>query len=233
MRLQQYINEKKEEYNDIDLLNNLIKKDCKQYLKILGNLSGLYRGMDWKNDLGKNQTRSQRTASGMSLTEQRYINNILQKNGHNKRKGVVFASGDIDNVTMFGTSYYIFPVGNISYTWIETQDINLHNTPYDPNILEYLTDTLNGSEDDLEKYADYYTHDIAVFLDNFELELPKNKSDKEIRKMVEDKFIKMFHTDKGFRKAWTNSYEIWIKCKEYYFANTEKYIWNTKAKKLF
>ena len=41
-------------------------------------------------------------------------------------------------------------------------------------------------------------------------------------------FADYFHTGNGFMTAYKNSWEIWIRCREYFFASFDDYLWINK-----
>jgi len=56
------------------------------------------------------------------------FNVLLQANGHNRRDNTVMCTPNREWAEGFGMNIYtIFPIGNISYTWIESKDFNRDN----------------------------------------------------------------------------------------------------------
>jgi len=190
MRLKRHIIEGVEEI-DLNSINSLIHKNCKQYLKLLGHRKPLFRGMESQPHTGIKDVRKDRYPYGMSKEEADYLNAWLQKNGHARRDQSVMCTSDSDHIDIFGEPYYIFPLDPITkYTWFWSQDMNMdgdagwqHNTLYAWKL------TTNG---------EYIVSD--AILDK--LKMP---------------FEDFFTTNKDFNYAYDHGYEMWIDCDKYYF----------------
>ncbi len=130
MRLQQYINESYEyRSDDIDIINNYISKNCKPYLNLIKGKNPLYRGMD-SQTFGVKKVRQDRKNKGY-LEKELFVkfNDLLQLNGHNRRDNVVICTSNMNWASSFGMDVYmIFPIGNISYSWVESKDFNKNDT---------------------------------------------------------------------------------------------------------
>ena len=219
MRLTKHLNEYKEKWfqDSVYEFNKLIKKDCKKYLSLIGNKQPLYRGLDTRIPMGEMSTRAGREPMGTASGIFPLFNQWLQKNKHNRRdKNIVIATSKkqwAEGFSTDGVAYYIFPIGNISYTWIKAKDVN-----------EEDSNTGWGG-----------THVLDVF---FNIDPNRSWNDKGMtgdeklkhmgyRKM--NTFGKYFNTDKGFSTAYGKKYEIWIKCDRYYFASEALYYWTKRG----
>lgn len=205
MRLFQYINESSviREIEYFDEFNELVHKNCKQYLKLIrGKDHPLYRGMYWINStLGEKAVRQDRVAKGMGSYQAAVLNKWLQENGHVRRDKAVIATSS-SAVRVHGERYFIFPVGKFEYTYVESKDINVDDkrTGWYIGAIE---DVIEYGFDDMKDYK----------------RLPKE-------------FSEYFHTNKGFDKAYKNQFEIWMNSKSYYFANELKTEWDKIDKKI-
>ncbi len=213
MKFKQYLNENK--LYDIKELSHLIKTQCKPYLKLIKGKTPLYRGIsDLIGDdyfYGNKKTRSDRRPLGTPQKEFDYINLWLQINNHNTRnKSVVICTSNKKNTETFGNAYMIFPTGNISYTWIDSKDFNFSDSKTGWNF-QFIYNFLSTTN-----------FQFTTFEDNISIE--------EYNKSVNMKkpFGEYFHTDKGFNIAYKNGYEFWIKCKSYYYINSDVYKWDSK-----
>ena len=213
MKFKKYLTE--DESSDIEELNNAIQNDCKPYLKLIKGKDPLYRGMVLGDShfMGKKRTRPNRQPLGSPQIEFDYINLWLPLNGHNSRnKNVVMCSSHKDNIETFGDPYMIFPMGNISYTWMDSKDFN-------------YSDSKTGWD---FKYIGNFLKRTDFEFKTFEDNVPIEEYDKTHR--MKKPFHKYFHTNKGFDIAYKNSYEIWFKCKSYYYINinTTNCVWDSK-----
>jgi len=128
MRYKQYINE---ESDDIQGFNDDIHRFCKPYLKLLKSVNGnpLYRGMTIPDNQGVKQVRQDRKNKGYLESDMaKKFNDLLELEDHNRRDNSVMCTSDKAWAEGFGMKvYYIFPIGNISYTWVESKDFNRDN----------------------------------------------------------------------------------------------------------
>lgn len=113
-RLKNYI---KEELN-WRRIAEIIKKDCKPYLKEIGNLS-LYRGMFAENrPFVKKISRTDRKPKDSSLVSHKIMDNIFKKKyGWKARSEGVFVTGDRSITHAYGITYIYFPIGKYKYLW--------------------------------------------------------------------------------------------------------------------
>ena len=209
MRLLNYLTE---DIDNIDEINELIKKDCKYYLSLIGNEMIFTRGAGSSivtNPFSKQQTRQDRKPSGMRLNTFKHFNKWLKENGHNTRNNAVIGTSLEDILkTDFGYNNFLFPIGKFNFTYAETQDIN-------------IDDVRTGwTEDIVDRF--FNTNKMVNSL------LGGNRN----RKINNRKpFESYFHTNKNINIAYKNNYEIWFDCKEYYLASLLYYKWD-KSKHL-
>ena len=220
MKFKQYINEVK----IVDILNNSIHTNCKQYLSVINGLPPIYRGMVRKRHSDQNwgikYTKKYRRALGATKKNDiKKFNAWLEKNNHNRRdQFIVMGTFDIERARLFGATYMIFPIGDISYSWMDAYDFNIddietgwrYEAPgkfitYDPTYRKL--------------FYNYVTTDMTFDTD------PKLKMDKPI--------IEYFHTDEGLRTAYKEGYEIWINCGKYYFVIDNRLFEWDKQKQMF
>jgi hypothetical protein len=158
----------------------------------------LKRGMDagicW---MGIKDVRKSRKPRGMKASSAKKLNEWLVSNGHNDRsKSVIATSG---NTNMFGVEYFIFPMGNFSYTWIDSKDIN-----YDDERTGWNSWAIKRYLDDPDGFDAY-------------------------SRRLDKPFKDSFHTDKEIDIAYRREYEIWIDCKKYLFIRTRLFGWDMKT----
>ncbi len=205
MRFKQYLTEifRDGEIQTIDDLNNLIKKDCKPYLNLIKGKDPLYRGMNRSNGLfGEKKTKNKRIPSGSDLVEFKFINNWLKDNNHNDRKtNICICTSNLNSTSLFGDSYYVFPIGKISYTWMDAIDFN---------ITDRKTGWLNFFIKDYINEVDY---DTSSYKNNPSI----SKWENGYRNRMKKSFSDYFHTNTGFDNAYNNQYEFWFNCKSYYY----------------
>jgi hypothetical protein len=200
MRLKEFINESYE----LDELNDLIHRNCKPYLSLIGTHKPIMRGMEYvDDDLGIKNVRKDRRPLGMQKADANILNDWLEKNGHCRRDRSVLCSYNDSNVSNFGVVYYIFPIGSFRYSWVESRDINgsYSATGWDGNSVEAWIDSQSGEP---------------------------SKISKSILSRMKIPFEKYFHTDEGFSEMMNNRYECWIECKQYYNAIMSLYSWEDK-----
>lgn len=207
MRLLGHINESSDymPVSSLDKFNEDINKKCKPYLKLITK-NPLYRGMSGvpRNVLGIKQVRKDRRTKLMDRNVAKYLNDWLGKNKHARRDMSVICSPTTDALVIFGAPYYIFPVGNIKYTYVESPDMNWvdSNSGWYPAALARLA--VSSMDDDVSDD------------DKFGLRKP---------------FKDYFHSDK-FSNGYNKGFEFWIECDAYYFASEGVYDWDNKKKVL-
>jgi len=184
MRLQKYI--LNEEYDTIESVATMIKKDCKPYLSILRKTCGmLYRGTlknvpsDAESSNGvyyfKKKPRMDRKPVDMPpLTHQTLDKLFYEKFGWKPRSEGVFVTGDRGTAAGYGKSFLFFPIGDFKYVW----------SPKVPDLWTWIRSHLSQRKDMSER------PDLPGIVDTY--------------------------TNKNLQKCIELEYEVAIKCKEYY-----------------
>ena len=131
MRLERYITEAniKVVTGEEEKAKDLIQKDCRYYLKLIGNLKPFKRlGVSTTTDgdmLLSNTVRQNRKPSGTFEDDFKKVNKWLKANGHVTRDKGLMARSNSD----FGLTdqFYIWPIGKFNYTWIKAYDFNVED----------------------------------------------------------------------------------------------------------
>jgi hypothetical protein len=144
MKFEQYLKNNKDPQDQ--LLRN-INKNCQYYLSLLKKNSILpfERGMDIfskgiQRYYGKRAVRQNRRPHGMGYLKAKDLNEILEKYHHVRRDKAVFATSDSYHGEKFGKLYYIFPIGDFSYTWYNSTESDIN---FDYKTLKLLDDYRN------------------------------------------------------------------------------------------
>jgi hypothetical protein len=209
MRLRRHINESEE--FDLDNINSLIHKNCKQYLRLISGKTPLLRGMKSERlddpFVGIKDVRKDRMPFGMSPTEANFLNDWLQKNGHARRDKSVICTSDKEHIEVFGDSYMIFPLDPIKkYTWLHSQDMNL-----DGDVGWEWSTLMSWMKNEKGEATDIQKNTLS------RLKMP---------------FSDFFTTNNEFKYAYDRGYEIWIDCDKYYYVGT-KSKWNTSKQEVY
>jgi hypothetical protein len=199
MRLNNYITEETKKLDELepDQFVKLIARNCKKYLKLLGNNHPLYKGLSLSGSLaGMKEVRQDRHSMGTSTVTYKYVNKWLGKKGWPRRDKSVICTANESYAYDFGGAVMIFPFDmNYGYAWIEARDFNDWSFVDDKSKMPTSWDI--GT---LEHIIEY--------------------SAQEERFERADKYLEAFvHANKGFREAYGNMYEIWFNCKQYYYLN--------------
>jgi hypothetical protein len=196
MRLLNYISESKAIVVATDFTDmiEILKKDCKSYLKMLGGSMPFMKGIRELQGHGlvKKKTNEVRKTKGMFPSTAKRLNVWLKKNNHTTRDGSVIVSSDRERLNYFGTAYYVFPIGKVDYTWVESRDINLYD----------------GRTGWGEMGVEIFFKNPDTFDDDYKTRLRKP-------------FGKYFHTNSGWKKAQNFGYETWFKCEEFYLLRSD------------
>jgi hypothetical protein len=214
MRLKQHINEAQgDEFPSGDDINTAIHNDCKQYLKLIRGVYPMYRGMYGEYNLGTKKVRKDRKPFGMSNNDASLLNKMLQKNGHARRDKSVMCTSNATHLELFGDPFFIFPKDKLKkYTWFEGKDINM----------DY--DVTGWQEETIEAWI--------------EVSKPTSQQDPHIAPYyrmldkLKKPFEEHFYTNKGFKTAHRNGWEMWIECDEYYYASIFEFKWNKSRQSL-
>jgi len=100
---------------------NLIKRDCKPYLKDIKRIDNyrLYRGMKHIQDaFSKRKIRlNDRTPTDTPQIIHDAINNYFNDAFGAPFRNAMFCSGDYGEIQEYGEGYVIFPIGNYEFVW--------------------------------------------------------------------------------------------------------------------
>ncbi len=211
MKFKNYINEYMSmEFNDdIDKMWNLIYKNSRKYMKLLGTDYPLMRGGNYDGDMGISKVRQDRKASGRHLYAEEgyeYLNKWLESKGYPRRDRSVMATSDVQHAHKFstGTVFYIFPIGtkwkfayckNIDFNF----DSNVHKKLAQAGNLVYKSSNRWGiKEKDWDSHVKSIKQSTSEYLDDF-------------------------ISDKNFKEAHRRAYETWFNCKEFYYISASEY----------
>ncbi len=121
MRLYKHINENFEMESDLAGAVEVIKRDCKPFLKEFNNSLPVFRGMSRdlsRYDLVEIQTRMDRKPKDTPEHLHKLIDQMFQqKFGWKVRSQGVFTSQSKAVVRSYGMEAYFFPIGKYSYVW--------------------------------------------------------------------------------------------------------------------
>lgn len=200
MKFYKYLNEQTYIKEAIEI-NDLIYSNCRPYLRLIDQLDGklIKRGLDVTESFGEKRVRKDRRPLGMSYDIFKLFNEWLEKNGHNRRDQSVSVSSNTNE--LFGKEYYFFPIGDFSYSWLESQDVNMD-----------------------DRRTGWYMDAVAEFFDD-----PYN-FDRDIHYRLDKPFADYFHTDRGISRAYDKGFEMWFNCDMYYYVDPVYYEWDNKEK---
>lgn len=129
-----------------------VKKNCKPYLRLLAGRIPLVKGTRKLplHSMGVKDTRQDRIPRAFSRRLYPILNDWLESNGGARRDKSVIGSSE--GRTLFGNLFYIFPAGNMNYTFVRSTDINFSNIDYSPKDLDNYLDYLRtfDRDDDIE-----------------------------------------------------------------------------------
>jgi hypothetical protein len=190
MRLKQYITEN----NDIV---DIIKKDCKPWLKESKGLPGWRGSMKEFEKIIKKQVRKNRKPLNIAPKMHKIIDNVFkEKFGWNARSNVVFVQGSQSTNYYYGPHRYaIFPIGNFKYIWSKK-----------------ITDLMLDIEKIMYKISD---EGIPEFSEEWYNKF-KEIMDKSVINLYSNKDLYMALTKYKYN-------EIMVKCKDYYMIPNEIY----------
>jgi hypothetical protein len=112
---------------DLHKTLDLIKKDCKPFLK--HNII-LHRGMSKQGiDAGKKSTRKNRLPRAGHALLTKFVEEFSKDNRLPSRtNNALFCTPSNKNVNIFGISHLIFPIGKFDFVWWEAiEDLNMDN----------------------------------------------------------------------------------------------------------
>ena len=191
MRLIQYINEDTNINTTLPELYELLKKDCKKYLKLLKGRTPLYRSMKSSNFVGiKKQRKNRRTQMITSLLV--IVDKYLKEKNLPLRTESMICTSNKNIRAIFGKdAYFIFPKDNFKFAIIRSSDMNFSS--------------LNWNVDKLSDLATDYKN------------TPNKKIYNEIISMLDWGIDG--NSQSAFDEAYNKEYEMWFDCDEYYYVS--------------
>lgn len=170
---------------------NLIKRDCKPYIKFLKKIrSGplLFRGMNREDGFLREKVRTDRIPKYISTRLHRLLGELsLKEFGWNTRTEGLFCSNSPYKAADYGNVYSIFPIGDFKYVWL---DLNVR------------IETTDSGRPTI--YEIYNLHDCS----------PDSQLNKELEGILKKNFRRFFK-DKGLKGGMEEN-DIIVKCDEYY-----------------
>lgn len=190
MRLQHYILINEEETTDLQSLVNMLKRDCKPFIREIKPIGRfLYRGwmpkrMSDLDSYGDNilyyrrKTRTDRKPlDNYRSMHDKFDVAFQERFGWKARSEGIFATGNMDDAHNYGELFLLFPIGEFKFIW-------------SPKILDLYTNIRNHISARLGKSR---VPDVDMLADTF--------------------------TDKNLKDAIISGHEISIKCNEYYLVH--------------
>ncbi len=159
-----YLNEKKFDISKLDLL----KHDCLPFLRDLKkNRRFLYSGRRKIGDMFKQDIRKDRFPSDTPLVIHNLINNEFQKSfGVKARSQSLFAVMNPKQSELYGTIYYVFPVGD-KYSFIYSKEVKDLFSDFDSLLKNKYNIHLKIAKifeyDKVDKLV--WNHDIYTYVD--------------------------------------------------------------------
>jgi hypothetical protein len=197
------INWDPEGYYD-DVINLVIKRDCKQWLNVSNNTPAYRRTDDIKLSHYpiRRKVRQNRKPRGTVEWQHRIANDLFQKHfGIKARSECLFIQGSKDVEDYYGEDLWaVFPIGNFDYIWApDIQDLMARMNTIGNSVKLDLRNTASTliTGKDIEDYFE-----------------------KELEITIKEEYVK----NKGLRTALRDygNNEIMVKCREYYLLE-----WNT------
>jgi len=200
MRLQQFINEITGFEHIIEQAADMIKKNCKPFLKVWNKRYFLYRGGDFSTFFGKKDVRTNRKPLGTYKELHDILNDLFYKKfGWKPRSEAMFCTGSDEIATDYGTPYIVFPIGDFKYLW-------------SPKIFDLFTEMANNS-------LIHTSNILAIragrgFINDAPIDDLIKMRDKAMKELV-DTYI-----SNDINRAIALGNEIMIGCKSYYYLRT-------------
>lgn len=195
MRLTQYITEDTNINVTVPELADILKKDCKKYLKLLKGRIPLFRGMSSHNLVGLKKQRKDRKAVMMIKNLLTIVNKYLkEKNLPLRTESMICTSDESRARNFFGSNtYFVFPKDNFKFAIVRSSDINFSssNFKWDVTELSHMASKYSVEQDD-----EIYNKIISML----DYGLDGN-------------------SQKAFDEAYEKKYEMWFDCNEYYYVN--------------
>ena len=169
MKFQEYINEETKKY-PVEEMANMIKKDCKSFLKEVGENS-IYRGYKKQiKTIERIKSRSDRKPLGTPKEDHDMLNKMFKKKfGWKARSEGVFCSNDINDVQQYGIVHLFYPIGQYKYVWspkvkdltVNLEDFDNYEDDFD-TFDEYVEWIISTYKDTGLKDAISYEHEVSV-----------------------------------------------------------------------
>lgn len=148
-----------------------IKQDCQPFFAKNPQMLPLYRGLNHSDNFIKKQRRIDRKPLGTNVFRHKLAVTAFNELGFTaNRDNSYFCTGAMDQADEFGTIYYIFPIGEFSFTWSPdvkdfTYDVHVGTSPnYYFITFSNMQDTI-VTDDQIEQIRDIlHKLDIQVEL---------------------------------------------------------------------
>lgn len=164
---------------------------------------------------------------------QEYVNKKLESFGHNNRiDNIVYGTSKAGEMFKDMNQYYLFPLGNFSYTFVEDSDFNSRKNPINKvyaSLIQVVSEFNNDKafHDIWLRYVD--TLDFSEFKDKL-LSLSKSEYIGEdidafliVLKGYDEYLQSKVHTDTNIKLAINNGHEIWIQCDQFIMLSEDYY----------
>lgn len=159
MKFKQFLLENKHiSQEEITTIISSIKTSCQPFLEQIQSLDlsqhRLYRGMNSYSKFGTKPAHKNRLPVSTDLRVHRIMDEwFLQNVGFRARSEAVFATGDYETASMYGTVYTILPIGEFKFCWSNNVQDMYADYPKPHKEEKILHNFLNRSN--------YQTTDIA------------------------------------------------------------------------
>lgn len=188
MKLKRFLNE---EIEEPEKLLGLLKKDCKEYLQLLhrNNIKYPFSKGIILAVCDKKSVQASRKPKGTNPKVFVTLNKWLEENGHVRRDHCIITTPVMAYGNNFGHPVYIFPIGNIEYTWCPSPDFN---------------------------YSSMYFNMSPGFMTGWYNYMVQHSTKNETKDFLDRHGDEMFITNKDLDIAFNKGYETWWKCNQYY-----------------
>lgn len=103
----------------LEQLEQILSRDCSDFLQVAHGTLGLYRGITRRNlDAFRRSTPTERIPKDTSNDIQQGFDNMLAERGFTAlRKNSIFATGNYDQAMGYGGVFFVVPVNGFKFTW--------------------------------------------------------------------------------------------------------------------
>lgn len=221
MRLQQFINEAE---NINDFLENVLLKECSQFIKATKKMSQkyLYRGMkegfDFKKFVPYKDRKPRDTNEILHKQLDKAFNEIY---GWKVRSQGVFTTGSIWEAKKYGDAFLFFPANRYKYIWSpEIDDLTEYVDSFDWALWFF-----NGKPDEMveESYFDEYPEKMTDGYDDAHFQAYRKKFDSMMEEeMINDiyEIVEEEYKNNQLKQAIQSGSEVVFNCKHYYLVNS-------------